>query len=236
MNERPAGRLPSLVTFDIFGTVLDWRIGLETACRAAGRPLADGEFDRLVDRQAVLEGGPFLDYATITRRSLADVLGLPDRDAALIAGTIGDWPLYPDAMSLRTLMTLAPCAAMTNSDRAHGVAIETRLGVRLADWLCAEEARLYKPDPAFWRLMACRRGIAPGADWWHVSAYADYDLDVANALGLTTVFVDRPHARQGEASLVVPDLESLAALLRRAACGETRGDAPADDPRSRRRR
>ena len=156
---------------------------------------------------------------------------MADRDAERIAATIGDWPLYPDAISLRTLMTIAPCAAMTNSDRAHGVAIQTRLGFRLTDWLCAEEARVYKPDPSFWRLMARRRGIAPGADWWHVSAYADYDLDVANALGLTTVFVERGHARAGDASHVVTDLTSLTILIRRIASGETLGDARADDPR-----
>ena len=69
---------PKLITFDIFGTVLDWRTGLEEACRQAGRPLCEGEFDRIVDVQGALEQGSFLDYATITRLSLMDVLGLPE--------------------------------------------------------------------------------------------------------------------------------------------------------------
>ena len=123
-----------LITFDIFGTVLDWRTGLGADCAAAGRPLDPGDFDRIVDRQAELERGSYLPYAEITRRSLVDVL------------------------------------------------------------------------------MSRRRGIAPEPDWWHVSAYADCDLAVAGQLGLTTVFVSRPHARPGPAAHRVADLAELAAL------------------------
>jgi hypothetical protein len=45
-----------------------------------------------------------------------------------------------------------------------------------------------------------RRGIEPGHRWWHVPAYADYDLAVANVLGLTTVFLRRTHSRPGPAA------------------------------------
>jgi 2-haloacid dehalogenase len=205
---------PLLITFDIFGTVLDWRSGLEADCAAAGRPLAPGEFDRIVDLQGKLEHGAFLLYAEITRRSLVQGLGLPDAAAARIGAGVGRWPLYPDsAAALRRLAAIAPCAAMTNSDRSHGEDIQARLGFRLHDWLSAEEARVYKPDPAFWERMAERRGIACGPHWWHVSAYADYDLAVAGRLGLTTVFVERPHARRGAATHSVRDLAELAARL-----------------------
>jgi len=208
---------PRLVTFDVFGTVLDWRAGLERDCAAAGRPLAAGDFDRIVDRQAEIERGPYATYAEITRRSLVDAIGLRDAAAARIGEAVGRWPLYPDsAAALRAIQSVAPCMAMTNSDREHGEQIQAQLGFRLSGWLCAEDARRYKPDPAFWREAAARRGIEPGPDWWHVSAYADYDLAAANAVGLTTVFVTRPHARPGPATHVVADLAALAALLSEA--------------------
>jgi 2-haloacid dehalogenase len=200
------------MTFDVFGTILDWRAGLASDCAAAGRPLSNGDFDRIVDRQAELERGPYAPYAEITRRSLVDVIGLDDRAATTIGEAVGRWPLYSDApTALRKLMDVAPCAALTNSDRRHGEQVESQLGFRLSDWLCAEESRLYKPDPAVWQTMAARRGIEPGPDWWHVSAYADYDLEPARRLGLTTVFVARPHARPGPATHVVADLAELAA-------------------------
>ena len=193
--------------------MLDWRTGIETSCRKAGRPLREGEFDRIIDAQGEAEQGAFLDYATVTRRSLVDVLGLDATKAAAIAAEVGSWPLYPDAPALKALMRLAPCGAMTNSDRAHGEDVQTRLGFRLSAWLCAEDAGVYKPNPAFWTRMASLCGIEPSADWWHVSAYADYDLDAASRLGLTTVFVSRPHARQGAASHAVSDLHRFVDLL-----------------------
>lgn len=206
--------VPALLTFDVFGTVLDWKSGLEADCAAAGRPLQEGEFDAIVDAQGRLEQEEFRSYAEITRLSLTEVLELDDAAAAVIGASVGRWPLYPDsAEALRRLMRPAPCAALTNSDRIHGEEVQRRLGFRLSDWLCAEEAGVYKPDPGFWLAMSRRRGVAPGSAWWHVSAYADYDLAAANDLGLTTVFVERPHARPGPATHSVRDLIELAATI-----------------------
>jgi len=202
-----------LITFDLFGTLVDWRAGLARDCATAGEPLGPEDFDDIVDRQGKLEQGPHAPYAEIVRRSLVDVLGLDDVAAARIGANVGRWPLYPDASdALRLLMLDAPCAALTNSDCAHGEQVQEQLGFRLSDWLCAEECGHYKPDPAVWEAMARRRGIAFGPEWWHVSAYADYDLAVANHLGLTTVFVARPHARPGPATYAVKDLAELVTM------------------------
>lgn len=134
--------------------------------------------------------------------------------AAEIGANCGRWPLFDDAKALHVLMTFAPCAALTNSDIAHGVQVQESLGFMLSDWLTAEESRFYKPNPAFWLAMAERRGLAPGPDWWHVSAYADFDLTVANALGLTTIFVKRPHCRPGASTKTIANLYELLAYLR----------------------
>ena len=109
-------------------------------------------------------------------------------------------------------MRVAPCVAMTNSDLAHGAQAQKTLGLRLSDWICAEESRVYKPSPDVWRYVAKRRGVEFGSSWWHVSAYGDYDLATARALGLTCVFVERPHARPGPTDLHVGDLVELAAV------------------------
>jgi len=160
---------PALFTFDIFGTVVDWRRGLALDLAAAGHEL-------------------------------------------------GHWPRFADAEpGLRALLTVAPCVAMTNSDREHGVVVQRGLGFELSAWICAEDVGVYKPSRRFWHEVSRRRGIPFGTAWWHVSAYADYDLEVARELGLSTVFVQRPHCRPGPADHTVRDLLELAALVAAAA-------------------
>jgi len=196
----------ALMTFDIFGTVIDWRRGLG---------LSDGDFERVVDRQGELEKQAFRPYAEIVAQSLIDVVGFPAAEAARVGSEVGRWPLYPDsAAALRRLRAIAPCAATTNSDRAHRPQVEEQLGFALDGWICAEEVRAYKPDPRIWREAARRLAVPMNRNWWHVSAYADYDLEAARALGLTCVFVKRPHSRPGPADLVVEDLAALAEIAR----------------------
>jgi 2-haloalkanoic acid dehalogenase type II len=205
---------PSILTFDIFGTVIDWRRGLKEAVRRHGAELDDPGFNRVIDLQARLEAERFRPYASIVCSSLVQVLGLPVAAARSIADDAGSWPLYPDAReALRRLRRIAPCVATTNSDQAHGIDAQRELGFCLDGWICAEEVRRYKPDLEFWRRAAARRNVGFDRSWWHVSAYADYDLESARRLGLTCVFVSRPHARFGHAHLVARDLADLADRL-----------------------
>jgi 2-haloacid dehalogenase len=205
---------PTLLTLDVFGTVVDWRGGLRRDLEALGVGLSDADFERVIDAQGIDEAGPFRSYREITAASLAKALGLAPGAADAVGAGVGRWPPYPDsAAALRRLMAVVPCVAMTNSDRAHGEQVQEALGFRLSDWVCAEDVRLYKPRAEFWRLVGERRGVEPGPHWWHASAYADYDLETTRRLGLTSVFVRRPHCRPGPADQVVPDLAALADLI-----------------------
>lgn len=206
------------MTFDIFGTVLDWRRGLTEALAREGVALDEKAFDRVIDAQAELETRAFRSYEDIVATSLTRVLDLPDGAARSIGRSAGTWPLYPDSRdALRRLRAIAPCAATTNSDRKHAEQVQASLGFRLDAWICAEDVGVYKPDPRLWHAAAARTGVAAGPDWWHVSAYADYDLATARTLGLTCVYVARPHARAGAADVTVANLAELAAMVERAA-------------------
>ncbi len=206
---------PQLCTFDFFGTVVDWKRGLTEDLARAGVTLDEANFEAIIDCQAEDEQRAYDSYAAITARSLMIVLGLAQETATAIGTNVGRWPLFPDARdALAALQRIVPCAATTNSDRAHRVQIEAQLGFALTHWVCAEDVRAYKPDPRVIRAAGERAGIAPGKAWWHVSAYADYDLETARALGLTTVFVARPHSRSPvaghEPDITVRDLAELA--------------------------
>jgi len=195
---------PTLLTFDIFGTVLDWRKGL-----------GERDFDRIVDVQGELERQQrFRTYTEIVAESLVRVRRLDAVTAARIASEVGTWPLFPDSPdALRRIRRVAPCTATTNSDRAHDEQVQTQLGFRLDGWICAEEVRAYKPDRRVWEAASRKMGRPFDRSWWHVSAYADYDLVTARELGLTCVFVKRPHSRPGLADVTVPDLTALAEIV-----------------------
>jgi 2-haloalkanoic acid dehalogenase type II len=217
-----AGRVsPELFTFDLFGTVLDWRRGLREAIEspdALGRTIADDEFDRIIDVQGELESSdPSRHYRDIVAESLVRSLGVDRAIGDAIGRSAGTWPLYPDSgPALERLMRIAPCVAMTNSDLLHRPQIEAQLGFSLSGWFCAEEVRVYKPARAFWERVSAARGIAFSKAWWHVSAYGDYDLETASKLGLTGVFVERPHARTGPHDVRVDRLTDLFSLLPRS--------------------
>lgn len=212
---RPARRMnPTLFTFDIFGTVIDWLRGMQGSLRSSGRELTVEEFERVIDLQSVLERGAFRGYSEIASESLVQTLGIDAAKAREIAAQMGCWPLFLDAaMGLRQLMKRAPCVAMTNSDRVHGGQVQAQLGFQLSDWICAEEIRCYKPSAKFWRATASRLGRALDKSWCHVSAYGDYDLGVARQLGLATAFISRPHCRPAPADISASDLMSLSRLL-----------------------
>jgi 2-haloacid dehalogenase len=194
---------PLLLTFDIFGTVVDWRAAL-----------GDRDFDRIVDVQGELEQQRFRAYTEIVAESLVRVRRLDAVTAAGIAANVGKWPLFPDSRdALGRLRRIAPCAATTNSDRAHGEQVQEQLGFALDGWICAEEVRAYKPDRRIWEAASRKLGRPFDRAWWHVSAYADYDLRTARDLGLTSVFVQRPHSRAGPADVIVSDLTALAELV-----------------------
>ena len=197
----------ALMTFDIFGTVLDWRRGLA---------IPDEAFERVIDRQGELEQERFRPYREIVAQSLVDEMDASPEEAAARGARAGTWPLFGDSLAaLRELRAVAPCAAITNSDLAHRPQIEAQLGFALDGWICAEQERTYKPDPQMWRAASRKLGVPFSRDWWHVSAYADYDHATARSLGLTCVFVQRPHSRPGPADVTVRDLAELAALVQK---------------------
>lgn len=203
---------PRLLTFDIFGTVLDWRLGLAESVRSRGFPFNEAtDFDSVIDAQAEDEQTSYESYSNIVARSLEKVIGIETENARAIGLSVGEWPLFSDSKeALKRLMTFAPCVAMTNSDFSHGKQVQRQLGFELSEWICAEEVKVYKPSPNFWQQVSNKMGIPMDGSWWHVAAYGDYDLTVARELGLTCVFINRPHAVDGPADLRFENLRGLA--------------------------
>ncbi len=194
------------LTFDCFGTLVDWRGGMRAAIRAL--PCLGGDTNRVdaliaarEETERGLQRGGFLAYREILARSIAaawhEVLHrpLPADQAQAFADAQEDWPPFPDTPSaLARLTRVAPLGLLSNCDAEPlRVCAARHLRAPIALFVDAQRARSYKPAPGHWREALAALNVEP-ARVLHVSAYAFYDLRPAHALGFATAFV----ARDGE--------------------------------------
>lgn len=219
------------MTFDTYGTLIDWERGLLNALQPvlAAHPVTVGEdalLERFARHEAELEAGVYLTYREVLgfacRRLCADLGVVPD-DAAVIefAGSVPFWPAFPDsAAALRRLAARYRLGVLTNCDDDLYAGSMRRLGVTFDPLVTAQQARGYKPRPENFELLLARVGV-PAERVLHVAQSLFHDHVPAKAMGLSTVWIDRRHDKQGfgatppaEANpdLVVPDLATLADL------------------------
>ena len=95
------------LTFDCYGTLIDWETGLLAAMRpvldAHGVSAPDDELlERYARHEAALEAGPYLRYRDVLARGLAGVaaeLGVTptDEELAAFGGSVVHWPAFPDS-------------------------------------------------------------------------------------------------------------------------------------------
>ena len=198
------------LTFDCYGTLIDWETGILAGLRAALRPhgvdAADDELlESYAETEARLEKGPYLRYREILARgarSIAESLGTTatDQEAAAFGGSVVDWPAFPDsAAALARLKTRFRLGVLTNCDDDLFAGSNRRLGVAF-DWIVtAQQVGSYKPDERnfaalFERLAA--DGVARERIL-HVAQSLFHDHAPAKRLGMTTVWIDRRHDRPG---------------------------------------
>ena len=195
-----------VLTFDCYGTLIDWEAGLTTALRDALPGAADVGDDRLLElyagHEAEAERPPYRSYREVLAaglRGVASDLGLEADDDALarFAESVRDWPAFPDsADALRRLHERYRLGVITNCDTDLFAASSERLGLTF-DWVVtAQMARSYKPAPAGFEL-AFETIDVPRERILHVAQSLFHDHVTAKQLGLTTVWIDRRHGRPG---------------------------------------
>ena len=188
------------LTFDCFGTLIDWRHGIGTT----GELLFPGhgpEFlDAYIALEAEVEEGPFKRYRAVlteTTRRAAQRLSLdlkPD-DATALVSTIPHWPPFADVGPALTQLRRDgwKLALLTNCDRDLIAQTQRRLPASFDAVVTAEDVSAYKPDPAHFRLFQSTFGSSADA-WIHVAQSYFHDIRPTHELGITRVWVNR----QGE--------------------------------------
>src|SRR5262245_26018550 len=95
-----------VLTFDCYGTLIDWERGIlvavQPALRAHGLTAPDDRVLELyADLEAAAEAGPYRPYTDVLAavvRGLGERLGFraTPAEAARLADSVGEWPAFPD--------------------------------------------------------------------------------------------------------------------------------------------
>ena len=220
-----------VLTFDCYGTLIDWEAGLLAAFRdpLASHGIGESDDDILgafARHEAELEAGPYKRYRQVLGGVLTAMLAhfgavAAPEEVATFGGSVADWPAFSDSSAaLARLHSRFKLGVITNCDDDLFAASERRLGLSF-DWVVtAEQAKRYKPNPRGFELMFERVGLPPRRIL-HVAQSLFHDHVTAKRLGLSTVWVDRRAGRAGGGAtppadatpdLIVPDMATLASL------------------------
>lgn len=231
-RELNAARFEAL-TFDCYGTLVDWESGLVSALRpllqthGISWPGDDPMLERFARLEAAAERGAYRSYREVLGRvlgGLGEELGFSPgpKDRAAFGDSVGDWPLFPDTTAaLRRLARRYRLAIVSNVDDALFTRTADALGVGFDEVVTAEQVRSYKPAPAHFHEVL-RRLDLPGDRILHVAQSLFHDVAPARALGIPCVWVNRRSGRIGAGAtppasarpdLEVPDLGTLADRL-----------------------
>ena len=221
-----------LLTFDCYGTLIDWERGIADAlgeiCRSHGVDLDD---EALLAHFAAVEhgiqAGDFLPYREVLARVLDGVgarLGFtPTEDQRRGFGaSVAAWPPFPDTVAaLELLAKRYKLAIVSNVDDDLFAGSAEQLRVPF-DWVVtAQQVGSYKPAPAHFHEVMERTGV-PKDRILHVAQSLFHDIAPAGALGFTTMWVNRRSGQDGDGAtppadatpdIEVPDMASAANLL-----------------------
>jgi 2-haloacid dehalogenase len=186
------------LTFDCYGTIVDWNTGMRGALTA----VAGGDVDQLLAvyhrAELELEAGPgWTPYREVLTAGLAwaaerEGLSLPAGGAETFVRAWPDMPVFEDAGPALTALREQGwrLAILTNCDDDLFASTRPRLPVPFDLWVTAQKVGSYKPDLGHFRNFADQTEVTK-ANWIHVANSWVHDILPAARMGLRSVWVDR---------------------------------------------
>lgn len=207
-----------VLTFDCYGTLIDWETGMVNALT----PLTDrlgGRFtrDEILEAHARHESSqqkqtPYKRYRevlAVVYRRLAEEWNLSvDWDECIRYGeSIKDWPAFPDtADALRYLKQHYRLVILSNVDNESFAASNKKLGVELDAIYTAEDIGSYKPaDANFEYMLRLLKGRGyEKSDILHTAESMFHDHAPANRHGLASAWIYRRYEQEGFGATMNP--------------------------------
>jgi 2-haloacid dehalogenase len=223
-----------IITFDCYGTLVDWEEGilrtLRTILSSHNKKIDDADILKLYgDFEQQLEEGDFRPYREVLGlvvRKFGEEFGFTAtaEDEISLPHSLSTWKPWPDTVAaLQNLKSHFRLAILSNVDDDLFAATKPQLRVEFDEIITARQARAYKPSPKIFQMALSRVGV-PAYRILHVGQSIFHDVIPAQSLGLATVWVNRPSARPnvgavraaaGKPELTVTSLEELAAVATR---------------------
>jgi 2-haloacid dehalogenase len=217
------------MTFDCYGTLIDWESGLLSAIRpilrSHSKSLSDAELLKIYGELEPKEQNPYHRYRDVLAnvvRGIGQRLGfsVSSEEAESLPASLKHWRPFPDTnAALEKLKTKYKLAIISNTDDALFSATSRHFSVLFDAVVTAEQAGAYKPSLAPFQLALQRLGLCR-EQVVHVGQSVHHDVLPAKSLGLASVLVYRrgfgaTRPSQGDPDLTVPDLKTLADLALR---------------------
>jgi 2-haloacid dehalogenase len=193
---------PKYITFDCYGTLIDFQIGALTRTLFAAQlnteqmPAFLADFSAYRFDEALGPWQPYADLIKTALRRCCQRWGLPAHPTAAqqLYAAIPTWGPHPDVPAgLSAVAKEFPLVILSNaSDNQihHNVA---KLGAPFHAVYTAEQAQAYKPRLRAFEYMIEQLGCAP-TDLLHVSSSLRYDLMVAYDVGIRhCAYIERSH-------------------------------------------
>ena len=197
-------------TFDCYGTLIDWNLGIRTELeRVFGVEAAPRLLERYHELEPKIEAEEYRTYREVLRLTLEELLReegvqLPEGEARTLADSLPDWPPFPEVPTALAELRARGwmLAILSNSDRDLIAASQKQLRVPIDLAIVAEDVQSYKPAHAHWERFF-EATTADRDSHVHVAASLFHDIAPARELGLKSVWINR----LGEQPKPKPDRE-----------------------------
>lgn len=214
-----------IVTFDCFGTLVDWRGGISHAMiRAASRCGIELDANRVlelhIEIEPVFQVGQYRSYREVLRLSAIEIarrLGwtLPPDEASFLADSLPQWSLFPDTLQALELLRSAGIRlgilSNTDNDLLDGTLQQLKIPLDLR--VTAEDVHGYKPGLSHFVRAA---ELIGETRWLHAAQSLRHDIAPANQRSLPSAWINRlrePTPQTPVPTWEFPDLRSLAEAL-----------------------
>ncbi len=205
------------VTFDCYGTLVDWERGVADAMRPLlGAVDQHALAKRYIELEAEVEAGEYHSYRDVLDRAGRALLRERGVDApSPLPASLASWPAFPEVpAALQELRERGrKIAILSNVDHALIATSLPKLGLEPDLLVTAEDVRSYKPVHGHWLRFERDSGATRG-ETVHVGASQYHDMRPAAELGYRTIFIDR-HSEPLETrpTHVLPDLARLPQVI-----------------------